>query len=229
MIWRLGERTAKHNKINKHLFFLFLGWCFLGLIAVLPCVRFTGEERRIIRSLGFITYPEFIDNHYVQKGRSKVMYLIKHIMKYNVQYAIAPDYQYENALMLKRKFPHVKWIFPLHRKDEYKYAIQFDFVGFPHRKHFRDYSLEWFIRTFKNHHKWYLGFWNISKPEVLLNFDGFDTTIPETYAGKFGKIWITWNKQVKPVNMKTIDILRINLENFKKALEELQKQRNIHV
>jgi hypothetical protein len=182
------------------------------------------KERELIEQHGFITYPTFIDNHYVQSGRSKVTWIIEHIRRYPVEYAIAPDYQYQNALMLKRKYPNIKWIFPLHRKEEYKYAIQFDYIGFPHRENFRNYSLEWFTSTFRNHKKWYLGFWNESNPEVLLNFDGMDTTIPETYSGKYGKIWLTWNKSYKPNNMKTIDIFKTNLENFRRAVMQLQKQ-----
>ncbi|MCR6692287.1 MAG: hypothetical protein MRT15_07840 [archaeon YNP-LCB-003-016] len=201
----------------------------MNLIIALPCIHFSVKERELIKEFGFLTYPEFIDNHYVQKGKSKVMYLINHIMKYDVQYAIAPDYQYENALMLKRKFPHVKWIFPLHKKEEYRYAVQFDFVGFPHRKHFRDYDVNWFLNTFKGYNKWYLGFWRENNPEILLQFDGLDTTIPETYSGKYGKIWITWGKSIKTDNMKTIDIFKVNLYNFKKALEKLGRQQTIRV
>jgi len=199
----------------------------MSLIVALPCIHFSVKERELIEQHGFITYPTFIDNHYVQTGRSKVTWIIKHIRRYKVEYAIAPDYQYRNAYMLKRKYPNIKWIYPLHRKSELQYAIQFDYVGFPHREAFRDYSLKWFLNTFKEYKKWYLGFWNESNPEVLLSFDGMDTTIPETYSGKYGKIWLTWNKSYKPNGMKTIDIFKTNIQNFKKAIQQLQKQQTL--
>ena len=192
------------------------------IIVALPCIKFTGREKQIIIKHGFLTYPEFLDNHYIRDLRARPRWLIKHIERFQVQFAIAPDYQYQTAIALLNKYNKVNWIFPLHRKDEVKYAMFFDWIGFPHRPQFRDYSLKWFLKTFRDKKKWYLGFWMESKPEILLIFDGFDTTPPETYSGKYGKIWLTWNKAVKPTKpMHWLEIFEINVRNFKKAIIKL--------
>jgi len=197
------------------------------MIATLPCICFTVKEREIINKYGFMSFPEFIDNHYVKDRKAQVNYLIKCIEKYDVKFAIAPDYQYENALMLKEQYPHVEWIFPLHKKKEKEVAEQFDWIGFPHRRQFRDYSLDWFISNFKHKKRWYLGFWRENNPYVLFAFDGFDTTIPETYSGKYGKIWLSWGKSVKAKDMKTIEIFEINVRNFRKEVDKLAKVKRL--
>jgi|GEM_PF-5817913 len=196
--------------------------CICQIVA-LPCIHFSVKEREIIRKYGFLTFPEFLDNHYVKDLRARPRWLIRHIEKYNVEFAIAPDYLYQTAIALKKKYDDVNWVFPLHRKAELKYALEFDWIGFPHRPTFRDYTLKWFLQIFKGKKKlWYLGFWWQSKPEILFHFDGFDTTIPETYSGKYGKIWLTWKKAVKPYKpMRTIEIFQINVRNFRKALTQL--------
>ena len=194
-------------------------------IVALPCIHFSVKEREIINKYGFMSFPQFLDNHYVKTNRAKVSFLVKNIKKYDVKFAIAPDYQHENALLLKRLYPHVNWIFPLHQKAEKDIAEQFEWVGFPHRTAFRDYSLEWFLANFEHKKRWYLGFWAERSPEVLFSFDGFDTTLPETYSGKYGKIWISWGKSVKPNGMKTIEIFETNVRNFKRALEKLACQK----
>jgi len=187
-------------------------------IVALPCISFSVKEREIINRYGFMSFPQFIDNHYVKEGKSKLSFIVKNIKKYDVKFAIAPDYQHSNALLLKKTYPHVEWIFPLHRKEETEVAEKFEWVGFPHRKQFRNYGLEWFLECFEHKKRWYLGFWNEKKPEVLHNFHGFDTTLPETYSGKYGKIWISWGKNVKPNGMKTIEIFERNVKNFRDAL-----------
>lgn len=198
------------------------------MIIALPCIHFSVREREIIRRYGFLTYPQFLDNHYVKELRARPRWLIRHIEKYDVEFAIAPDYLYQIAIALKNKYPHINWIFPLHRRSELKYAMKFDWIGFPHRQSFRDYSLKWFLKTFRCKKLWYLGFWLEKRPEILLQFDGFDTTLPETYSGKYGKIWLTWNKAIKPSKqMKTIEIFETNVRNFRKEIEKILSQKQI--
>jgi len=202
-----------------------------GLIVALPCIHFTVREREIINRYGFLSFPQFLDNHYVKSLRARPKWLIHNIEKYGaiVKFAVAPDYQYQTAILLKKKYPDINWIFPLHRKNELKYALEFDWIGYPHRKRFRDYNLKWYLETFKDRKKWYLGFWFESKPEILLAFNGFDTTIPETYSGKYGKIWVSWGKAYKPnTEMKTIEIFEINVRNFKNAIQKLKAQSEIY-
>jgi len=198
-------------------------------IVALPCVHFSVKEREIINKYGFLSFPQFLDNHYIKEKKAKVSFLVKNIKRYDVKFAIAPDYQHSNALLLKKLYPRVNWIFPLHQKAEKDIAEQFEWIGFPHRKEFRDYSLEWFLSNFGHKKRWYLGFWAEGNPEVLFGFDGFDTTLPETYSGKFGKIWLTWRKSVKPDKMKTIEIFETNVRNFKRAIEELSRQKIMRI
>jgi len=199
------------------------------MIIALPCLHFSVKERKVIKRCGFLPFPEFLDNHYIAELRARPKWLIRQITRYPnlVQFAIAPDYLYKTALALKERYPHVQWVFPLHKKNEIKYARHFEWVGFPYRGAFRDYSLTWFLRVFKPTHKlWFLGFWEERHPELLLPFDGMDSTIPETYAGEYGKLWLGWGKVIKPSKpMRTITILEHNVRKFKQAVDALMTQK----
>lgn len=183
----------------------------------------------IIKKYGFLTYPEFLDNFYVRHRTRGYKLFIKLLNKYYniVQFAVLPDFHYPLMRLLIKNYPDVVWIFPLHHKYEIKIAEELgvEWIGMPHRDMFKDYDLAWFLRETKNYKRWYLGFWAERTPEVLLHFDGMDTTIPETYAGKFGKIWLTWGKAIKPpCPMKTIKIFETNVLNLRIAINELMKK-----
>jgi len=194
----------------------------MNFLIALPCIAFSLKEREIIRKYGFLTYPEFIDNFYVRHRTRKYNLFVKLLDKYyeQIRFAVLPDFHYDLMKKLINEYDSIEWIFPLHKKSEMRIVqeLNIQWIGFPHRKHFRNYSLTWFLRETKNCKRWYLGFWLEKNPYILLLFHGFDTTIPETYSGKFGKIWITWNKAIKPpFPMKTIQIFEINVKNFKNA------------
>ena len=203
------------------------------MIRALPCIKFSCKETKIAKKYGFITFPEFIDNFYVRYKTAQFNMFWKYLTQYysQIKFAVYPDYRYDELLFLLGKFPNIRWIFPVHSKKEFEFAKRhFEWVGFPYRKSFRDYTLSEFLNYFKNHKKWYLGFWDESRPEVLLHFDGFDTTLPEYYSGKLGKIWVSWGKVYKPsLPMRTIEIFEINVRNFKKAIDELERQRTLEV
>jgi len=190
-------------------------------IVALPCIAFSVKEREIIRKYGFLTYPEFLDNFYVRHKTRGYSLFLKLLKKYNdqVKFAVAPDYNYKLAERLKEKYEHINWIFPLHKKSELEVAseLNFEWLGMPHRRKFRNYSIQWFVKH-SNFKLWY--FWNERKPWILQYFDGFDTTIPETYSGKYGKIWLTWGKAEKANNMRTIEIFEANVRNLKNTLKE---------
>jgi len=198
------------------------------LKVALPCIHFSVRERKIIERYGFLSFPAFLDNHYIRDLKARPAWLMKQIEKYgieHVKFAIAPDYLYDSALVLLRRYPEINWIFPLHRTDEFDIASEFDWVGFPHREAYRDYSLEWFLRMLQGRNRWYLGFWDESHPERLLQFQGVDTTLPETYSGKYGKIWYDWKNSAKPaVQLPTIEMFEANVRNVKRAIEKLQFQ-----
>jgi len=211
-------------------------------VTALPCFRFC-KEVEIARKYGFLTFPEFLDNFYVRYVRYKDVNFRKTFLRYfskfkeNVKYVVFPDYQY-NMTWLLRKYDNVIWVFPLHRKEEFDFILkhEFEWVGFPHRivrsnsKLWGNYTLQDYFDFCETYglKKWYLGFWLEAKPYILLRFDGLDTTLPEYYSGKCGKIWLSWNKAVKPKKpMKTIEIFEQNVRNFKKALEKLKNQKEV--
>ncbi len=199
-----------------------------GILIALPCIAFSVKEREIIQKYGFMTYPQFLDNFYVRhktRGFKLFLKLLKQHYE-QVDFAVLPDYQYDKMKTLIKAFPDVNWIFPLHRKSEIEIACDLDveWVGMPHRRQWRNYTIVEFGELANDFKKWYLGFWNEKRPYLLYYFDGFDTTIPETYSGKYGKIWLTWGKAVKPQKpMRTIEIFEINVANFRKAIDELFK------
>lgn len=196
------------------------------MIVALPCIAFSVKEREIIRKYGFLTYPEFLDNFYVRHKTRSYGLFSKLLRKYHhqVKFAVAPDYNYKLMEGLKQRYKQVNWIFPLHKKSELEIAknLEFEWIGLPHRPKLRDYTIKWLIDNAREFKLWYLGFWSEKTVWVLQYFNGFDTTIPETYSGKYGKIWLTWGKAVKPQKqMKTIEIFEKNVYNFRKAIEEL--------
>lgn len=198
----------------------------------LPCIAFSVREREIIQKYGFLTYPRFLDNFYVRHRTRGFKLFLKLLKQYKdlVEFAVLPDLQYDRMSTLRKAYPDIKWIFPLHKKSELEIAYNLDveWIGMPHRKQWRDYTIQWLVEHVDGFNLWYLGFWNEKMPWILQWFDGFDTTIPETYSGKFGKIWLTWGKAVKPKKpMKTIEIFEINVRNFRKALKSLEGVRRM--
>ena len=197
-------------------------------IQALPCISFSVKERKIARKYGFLTYPEFLDNFYIaQEGRPNIPKFMRHLVKNRslVIIAVYPD----NSQFLgnfHKNYDFCEWLYPLHRKEELDFVLKhdFDWVGMPHTPARRDYSTAWFIETCDKYglKKWYLGFWAESKPWILHHFDGFDTTLPETYSGKYGKKWLGWNTAVKPnPPMKTIEIFEHNVRQLRMKIDEL--------
>jgi len=197
-------------------------------IQALPCISFSVKERKIARKYGFLTYPEFLDNFYIaQEGRPNIPKFMRHLVKNRslVIIAVYPD----NSQFLgnfHKNYDFCEWLYPLHRKEELDFVLKhdFDWVGMPHVPARRDYSPAWFIEECDKYglKKWYLGFWNESKPWILHHFDGFDTTLPETYSGKYGKKWLSWNTAVKPTpSMKTIELFENNVRQLRMKIDEL--------
>ena len=187
----------------------------------LPQVK-SSKQKLICRKLGFLVYPEFMDNYFVHSGDKRLAHFLcelrKNVLK--VRFAILPDYKYNLMERLVNWNPRINWIFPLHRKSELRYVekLNVKWIGFPHRRKWRDYTLNWFLQL--PYRKWYMGFWNESQPQVLLTFDGFDTTIPIYTVFRKGRIWIDWNTYQKadiPADMK----LEISLRNFRRAVNEI--------
>jgi len=190
----------------------------------IPSLHFGQQLRQIIMEHGFMTFPQFIDNRYIIETKASVKWLEKQLKKYGnglVEFAVAPDLMYDDMRRLKREWSHINWIFPLHSRNED--FSDFEWVGFPHAQFRRDYDLETFLELTEGKKRWYLGFWDESNPRVLYFFDGMDTVLPETYSGKYGKIWLGWNKteDVSDLNMPTIEIFEFNVISLKIALRKL--------
>jgi hypothetical protein len=192
------------------------------MIVALPCIHFSVREREIINEHGFLSFPQFLDNHYILEGKASVKWLEKNIRKYwnLVRFAIAPDHQYDEMNRLKAEYPDINWIYPLHSKRED--FGSFEWIGFPHDKKKRDYGLKTFLKMTEGKKRWYLGFWDVKHPERLQLFDGFDTTIPETYSGKFGRLWLDWERSCEVRGLlPTIEIFEFNVISFKFAVLRL--------
>jgi hypothetical protein len=199
----------------------------MSMIKAMPCICFSVAERQIINNHGFISYPEFLDNFWVKcKGRKFNQFqkaLEKH--KDNIRIGVLPDGDYPLMSRVMEKYQNIDWLFPLHRKEEIKVVRELKpkWVGFPHREQFRDYNLIWFLENVVGFQRWYLGFWAEDNPYVLGCFDGFDTTLPETYSGKYGKVWTNWGVSNKPKKKaKTIDMFETNIVNFKRRIQEIK-------
>jgi hypothetical protein len=190
----------------------------------LPCIHFSVKEREIINEHGFMSFPQFLDNQYVAKGKACVEWLEKNLRKYGyglVQFAVAPDYEYEEMRRLKNLYPEVNWIFPLHSmKEDFS---DFEWIGMPYRQEYRDYDLKTFLKLTKNKKRWLLGLWETIDKNILYYFNGFDTTIPETYSGKYGKLWLDFGKSidVSNLNLPTIEIFEFNVISLKIAIAKL--------
>ena len=197
----------------------------------LPCLQFSSRERAIIKEVDkcILTFPEFHDNYFVRYKRFKqqnwrklfIISISRHAE--HVVFAVYPDMQKDMTYLLK-KYDHINWIYPLHYMNELDFVLKHEFtwIGMPHRTKWRDYSVQWFVEITGKYglKKWYLGWWNESNPSWLKEFNGFDTTLPEYYAYRGGKIWIRPLKAKKAENMKAIDIFRTNVVNFRNWVEK---------
>lgn len=188
------------------------------------------KQMRIISERhGFMTFPQFLDNNFVNKNKADVKYLEKNLGRYGmgrVQFAVAPDYMLDEALRLKEEYPDVNWIWPLHSKEED--VSEFEWVAYLHDKPRReDYGLQTYFKLTENKKKWYLGYWESVDPNILFRFDGFDTTIPMKYAGQYGKVWYSWQKseRVSKMEIDTEELFEFNVISLKIALRKLMMRR----
>jgi len=180
------------------------------------------NDRNIIERHGFMTYPQFIDNGFVAGKGPNIEWLESNLKRYGnglIRFAVAPDNMPGTAEKLRREWD-VEWIYPLHSRDED--FSNFDWVGMPHRKEWRDYDLKTFLKLTEDKKRWYLGFWDEKHPEYLLLFDGFDTRLPDAYASKYGELWFGWGNSRKANPLLPLDeIVEFNMISFKIAILEL--------
>lgn len=197
-------------------------------IEALPCISFTVAERKIARKHGFLSYPEFLDNFYIsEENRANFPKFHKHLCRNKnlVIFAVYPDNR-KDLTFYPKNYGFAEWIYPLHTKEQLDFVLKHDFewVGFPHDQTRRAYSLSWYLNRCDEQglKKWYLGFWLESNPYVLHDFDALDSTLPETYSGKYGKLWYSWMQHEQPRTlMPTKELLEHNVRAFRNALDKL--------
>jgi len=203
-------------------------------IYALPCLRFSSRERQLIKKLTdskALTFPEFLDNFYVRYKYACFKQFYAYLLKYKdiVEFAVYPDYRYDLHLLLK-SFSFINWLFPLHKKAELDFVLKHDFtwVAMPYRKAWRDYSFQEFLEITKQYSlkSWILGWWWESYPESLAFIDGFDTTLPEFFAYKCSKIWVSWKQHIESLDPPITKFVR-NVVNFHKAVLPYLKKAEI--
>jgi len=179
-----------------------------------------------------MTWPVFLDNGFVQRkgkiNRRRFWQALGQFGNGLIQFGVLPDNEPDEAAKCLNEWPNINWIYPLH--DITESIDPYEWIGFPHREEWRNYSLTQFLDVTKGKKRWYLGFWDESRPQVLLRFDGFDTTIPETFSGVYGKLWMNWGESEEPPPLfPMIEIFTHNVLRFKLALCRLfQSTQNLN-
>ena len=181
------------------------------------------ESRDIIQRHGFMTYPQFLDNHFVAGDGADIKWLEKNLKRFGnglITYAVLPDYMVKESIELQEAWPGIHWIYPLHKQDED--ISDFEWIGMPHREEWRNYDLNTFLKLTENKKRWYLGFWEEKHPQIIYQFDGMDTRLPDAYASKYNKKWLGWNnaEQVSTL-IPFMELMEFNIISFKIALKEL--------
>lgn len=193
---------------------------------VLPCPNFGINERDIISRYGFLTYPAFIDNGFKTKGGMKWKKAIKNAKLLHPLFFIAHDTEpLKDIDEIKRYAANI--ILPIHDLNDYfEYKEHFEWFGFPNSPKLRNYEIHEFLRTVSfQKKKWWLGIhdYPVSEPSLILQFEGLDSTLPELYAGQYGKIWRTWRDYYKPGNsLHWRTIFEQNVQNFRLFLDGLK-------
>jgi hypothetical protein len=174
-----------------------------------------GGHEAYAKKLGYET--SFLDNGFVQ-GELSTKKLIEGCRRAWPKYAVLPDNDNKAVKICSRAlFDEVALIYPLHRKKDLNFAREHSaFIGFPHRKQWRDYSLSWLVKQ-EEINLWYLGYWDSRCLDHLLLFDGFDTTMP-SYLSLYYLKWIR-PKTYKPVHPHIEKRYYIVQENLKRFME----------
>jgi hypothetical protein len=199
------------------------------MIVALPIMETLREIREIVNRHGFLTYPQFLDNKFIEKkGKPDLKWLERELRRYGcglIYFAVAPDYCYTEMRKLKNQYLDINWIFPLHSvKEDFS---DFEWVGMPYEtggKTGRDYDLRTFLELTEGKKRWFLGVKEGITPRALYYFNAFDTTIPFLHVS-YGKIWQDWNKHQSVSDLSpglsAFEILELNVINFKLFLSKL--------
>mgnify|MGYP001772664819 FL=1 len=162
----------------------------------------------------YIIYPRFFDNKKKLIKRDYKSYIYDVWRLRNViEYAIYPDYVREELPLPG----HIKYIYVIHELEKDTKAFftlngKFKLIaGYASDERYRDYTLQEFLRTFRDAEKWYLGIstkWEL-REAVLSRFNYGDITT--MLLGSFKDL-----KDYNYVKRKMIELYH--------AVHELEKQ-----
>lgn len=192
---------------------------------VLPCPNFSLTDMLIIQKNGFLSFPQFLDNGFKTEGGMNFNNAVRNAKKYSPIFFIANDLKPLDRLEELRKYC-ANIILPLHKKSDLKkYWNDFEWIGFPNKEKLRDYEINWFIENTIGKKRWWLGIheFPIKDPRFILAFNGLDSTLPELYAGQYGKIWTNWRESYTAKNkLHWRVIFEMNVQNFRLFLDKLE-------
>ena len=139
------------------------------------------------------TVKIIVDNGYLQKGYPDLELLISRIMKYTPDAAIGLDSNWSKTLYVKRKFPDVKIVYPIHYESDLNNVDidKIDYVGYPTLHAVRHFSLKWYLNSVPREKRFLLGLTLKDIPLLVKHFAACDTVIVQfnAYYGKdlFGR------------------------------------------
>lgn len=190
---------------------------------VLPCPNFARTDINLIQQYGFLSYPYFIDNGFKTKDGMDWNKAINNAKLYRPLFFIANDDDWFKDKDILRQYC-ANIIYPVHELRDCRININ-GYYGFPNNPKLRDYEIEDFLLATETKKRWWLGLhdYPVKVPEYILDFHGFDSTMPELYAGKYGKIWLDWRQSKKNSNQLHWRILfEQNIQNFDLFLRGLE-------
>lgn len=190
----------------------------------LPCPNFGIGDFQIINRHGFFTFPHFIDNGFKAKGGMKWKKALGNLKQYRPLFFIAHDNDpLKDLSLLSQYSPNI--ILPLHKKTDLKlYEDYFSWIGFPNNAKLRDFDIQWFLDNTQEKKRWWLGLhdYPTDRPDLIWQFHGLDSTLPEVLAGQYGKIWVTWREYFKPATyLHWRTMFEINVHNFRVFLDHV--------
>ena len=186
----------------------------------------------LIQKHGFLSFPQFLDNGFKTNKGIQFKSAVKKAQDLRPIFFIAHDFDPLKRLEELRTYC-ANIILPLHKKkDLEKYWEYFDWIGYPNKEQLRDYDIYWFIANTKGKYRWWLGLheFPVDDPSLILDFHGLDSTLPELYAGKYGKVWTGWRQAYQPYNrLHWRVIFEMNVQNFKLFLDTLEKSSQLEL
>ena len=164
-----------------------------------------------------------VDNGYLEAGYPSLRLLINRILRYQPDAAIGPDSDWKKTLYVKKRFPHIKVVYPIHYEEDLKNVDveKIDYIGYATLHTVRFYSLKWFLTNVPKERRFMLGFSIKDIPVLVKCFKAGDTVIPQFNA------FYHKNLYGKRVKGKFPEILRMNIEELQKLIKKYMNQQTL--